>query len=327
MRRCQVFGRFRRIVQPRAVDKIRVEQAQLLRALIHHADERALAARYMLRQRRGAVVCGAYDDGFEHFVHAHLLARLQIDLAAALGTGGLRGDDGVVPADAAGVQRFHDEQQRRGLRHGRRAQPPEAFFFHRAPCPLRHPSGWRRARAIRPAARTGGAAASSIAAVRRAVSHFRISISSPAWFLGTSVCGERDAHAAFVQEAGSHPAPSIIHRFFPMIRQVFVEMVYDIRKERLKMQNSCVRVKGRRKMPIQKMMRVRSSEKEKTISMLRLPAELSLETLGNGTRHQSVRCLQDGAWKNLCYGRDRGCSASLHFNCRCEICAMNSVIA
>lgn len=188
---------------PVQLTKFVSSQAQLLRALVHHADERALAARHMLRQRRGAVVCGAYDDGFEHFVHAHLLARLQIDLAAALGTGGLRGDDGVVPADAAGVQRFHDKQQRHDLRHGRRAPAAPRRSFHRAPCPLRHPSGWRRARQC-PARRhgPGGAAASSIAAARRAVSHFRISISSPAWFLGTSVCGERDAHAAFVQEAG-----------------------------------------------------------------------------------------------------------------------------
>ena len=99
----------------------------------------------MLRQRRGAVVCGAYDDGFEHFVHAHLLARLQIDLAAALGTGGLRGDDGVVPADAAGVQRFHDEQQRHDLRHGRRAQPLRGVLFieHRARCGIHQDGGGR----------------------------------------------------------------------------------------------------------------------------------------------------------------------------------------
>ena len=145
VRRRQVFRGLRRIVQPRAVDKIRVEQAQLLRALVHHADERALAACHMLRQRRGAVVCGAYDDGFEHFVHAHLLARLQIDLAATLGAGGLRGDDGVVPADAAGVQRFHDEQQRHDLRHGRRAQPLRGVLFieHRARCGIHQDGGGR----------------------------------------------------------------------------------------------------------------------------------------------------------------------------------------
>ena len=46
----------------------------------------------------------AYDDGFEHFVHAHLLARLQIDLAAALGTGGLRGDDGCLLYTSPGTE-------------------------------------------------------------------------------------------------------------------------------------------------------------------------------------------------------------------------------
>lgn len=105
-------------------------------------------------------------------------------------------------------------------------------------------------------------------------------------------------------------------------------MVYDIRKERLKMQNSCVRVKERRKMPIQKMMRgtiLRKGKNEFLCSACR--AELSLETLGNGTRHQSVRCLQDGAWKNLCYGRDRGGSASAAFQLPLRNSAMNSVIA
>lgn len=53
-----------------------------------------------------------------------------------------------------------------------------------------------------PAARTGGAAASSIAAARRAVSPFSHIHQLPSLVSWYKRMRERDDHAAFVQEAG-----------------------------------------------------------------------------------------------------------------------------
>ena len=100
--------RIRAVVQPGAVDKMRVLQPQFGGTLVHAVNKGRFAAGDVLGQRSGAVVCRADDHGLEHFVHAHLFARLQIDLTAALGRCCVRGDDHVVPADAAGGERLHD---------------------------------------------------------------------------------------------------------------------------------------------------------------------------------------------------------------------------
>ena len=113
----QMLGGARLVVEAGAVDKMRICQLQLGSAGVHHLDKRGLAARDVLCQRRGAVVGGADDDGLEHLVHAHLLARLQIDLAAALPGGVVGGGDGIDPRDAPAFQRLHDQKQRHDLRH------------------------------------------------------------------------------------------------------------------------------------------------------------------------------------------------------------------
>ena len=121
-RRRQMLRRVLPVVQAGTVDKMGVFHAQLRRAGVHFLHKGRLTARHMLRQRRGAVVGGADHHAFEHLVHAHLLAHLQIDLAAALGRSGLRGGHHVVPADAPAVQGLHDQQQRHDLRHRSRRQ-------------------------------------------------------------------------------------------------------------------------------------------------------------------------------------------------------------
>lgn len=105
-------------------------------------------------------------------------------------------------------------------------------------------------------------------------------------------------------------------------------MVYDIRKERLKMQNSCVRVKERRKMPIQKMMRGTILRKGKN-DFYAPPAGQSYRWKHWVTEHDIKVCVVCKTAHGKIYAMDETVDAAppLHFNCRCEICAMNSVIA
>ena len=85
----QMLGGVRRIVEAGAVDKMRVLHPKLGRARVHSLDKRRLTPGDMLGKRRRAVVGRADDHAFEHLIHAHLLADLQINLTAALCRRGL----------------------------------------------------------------------------------------------------------------------------------------------------------------------------------------------------------------------------------------------
>ena len=110
------------VVEPGAVDEMRVGHAELRRAVIHARDEGRLAPGHVLGQCAGTVVRGGDDDRLEHLCQRQLLVFLEIDLAAALGGGRGRGGDGIVPADGAVIQRLHHQQQRHHLRHAGRAE-------------------------------------------------------------------------------------------------------------------------------------------------------------------------------------------------------------
>ena len=118
-----MLRRVRLVVQPGAVDKMRLLHPQLRCPLVHELDECRLAAGYMLRQCRGAVVGRGDDDGLEHIPQRQLLSRFQIDLAATLGRRGVRGRYRVVPTDLAAVQRLQDQEQRHDFRYAGRGQP------------------------------------------------------------------------------------------------------------------------------------------------------------------------------------------------------------
>ena len=197
VRRGQVLRGVCRVVQPGAVDKMRVRQAELGGALVHPLDKGRLAAGNVLRQRRGAVIGRADDHGLEHFVHAHLFARLQIDLAASLARRGVGGDDHVVPADAAGVQRLHHQKQGHDLRHRRRAQPFVRVFLieHRAGRRVDQNGGRRRN--LRSGRRYGGQADEQQRQRQQpGKASFPHNI-SPSIVCGTSVCSGAARYAGF----------------------------------------------------------------------------------------------------------------------------------
>ena len=119
----------RLVVQAGAVDKVGIFHAQLLGPLVHHGHEGLFGAGDMLGQGCGAVVGGHHRHGFNHVLHAHLLAGLQVYLTAALSGCGLRGDDLVVPGDAPGVQRLHHQQQRHNFGDTGGSQRGVSVFF------------------------------------------------------------------------------------------------------------------------------------------------------------------------------------------------------
>ena len=53
----------------------------------------------MLCHGAGTIVGGTDGDGLDHVGNGHGLPYLQINLAAALGCGGFRCGDGIVPVD------------------------------------------------------------------------------------------------------------------------------------------------------------------------------------------------------------------------------------
>ena len=137
--RRQMRVRVRPIVQPGAVDKMRVRHAKLGCTVVHARNEGGLAARHVLGQCAGAVVRRRDDDGFEHLPERQLLVFLKIDLAAALGGCRGGGRDGVVPANGTVVQRFHHQQQRHDLRNaGRTELFVRVFFIEDLPRVLLH---------------------------------------------------------------------------------------------------------------------------------------------------------------------------------------------
>ena len=105
--------------EPGAVREVALGHAQLLRAAVHALDEDLLAAAEMLGHRHRAVVGRYHGDAFEHLVHAHLLALLQIDAASAEGGRPRAGRDGVFKADPAALNVLDDQQQRHHLCHAR----------------------------------------------------------------------------------------------------------------------------------------------------------------------------------------------------------------
>lgn len=94
------------------------------------------------------------------------------------------------------------------------------------------------------------------------------------------------------------------------------------------MQNSCVRVKRRRKMPIQKMMRGMILRKGKN-DFYAPPAGQSYRWKHWVTEYDIKVCVVCKTAHGKIYAMDETVDAAppLHFNCRCKICAMNSVIA
>ena len=98
------------IIQPRTVHKMGILHAQLLGTPVHHVHKRLLRPCQMLRHGGGTVVGGADRNGFEHVGNGHHFPGLQIDLAAPLGGGGLRGRHRVLQGDLSAVHRLHDQQ-------------------------------------------------------------------------------------------------------------------------------------------------------------------------------------------------------------------------
>ena len=98
------------IVKTGAVDEMGVIHTQLLGTLIHFFHKAGFTAGNMLRHCAGAIVGRADGDGFYHIRYGHGFADLQVNLTAALGCGSFRGGNGVVPADLAAVNGFHNEK-------------------------------------------------------------------------------------------------------------------------------------------------------------------------------------------------------------------------
>ena len=103
----QRAGVVRRVVKEAgAVRKLRVLQAELLRAPVHPLHEGGLGAAQVLREGHGAVVGRDHGHALYHVRDGELLADLQPDLAAAHGGRALRGRDHVVERELAGVHRL-----------------------------------------------------------------------------------------------------------------------------------------------------------------------------------------------------------------------------
>ena len=112
----------RPVVQAGAVDEGGVVHPQLLRPPVHHGDEGAFTARDMLRHGAGAVVGRGHRDGFEHVGNGHGLPRLQVNLTAPLGGGGLGGRHRIRQGDLPGIHRFHNQQHGHDLGHAGRGK-------------------------------------------------------------------------------------------------------------------------------------------------------------------------------------------------------------
>ena len=114
------------IGQARAVEKLCVFHAQFFCAVVHALGERLLGTGDVLSHGDGAVVGGV---ALEHLVHAHLLALLEPDLAAAHGAGVGAGGHDIARIQLAAVELLHDEQQRHDLRHAGRGHVLVGVFL------------------------------------------------------------------------------------------------------------------------------------------------------------------------------------------------------
>ena len=106
--------------QARAVDKVRVVHAELLRPRVHALHEGVLAAGKMLGERHRRVVARDDAHSLEQVAHRHLFVLLEPDLAAAHASRVRRARHHVVVGERAGVDGLHHQQQRHDLRHARR---------------------------------------------------------------------------------------------------------------------------------------------------------------------------------------------------------------
>ena len=105
--------------KPRAVEKVRVVHAELLRPLVHACNKGLLAAGKMFAERDRCVVAGNDAHGFDEVFDTHLLALFEPDLTAAHRGCVSRACDGIVIRERAGVDGLHREQQRHHLRDAR----------------------------------------------------------------------------------------------------------------------------------------------------------------------------------------------------------------
>ena len=71
------------VVKPGRILENGILHSKLLRALIHAYDEFLNAPRRLLGKRGRRVVRRGYYHRFQKILHAHFLARLQVDLRTA----------------------------------------------------------------------------------------------------------------------------------------------------------------------------------------------------------------------------------------------------
>ena len=133
------------VEQAGAVGEVGVCQPQLPGPGVHPGDEELLRAAHVLGHGHGAVVGGDHGDALEHLMHAHLLARLQKDAAAAEGGGPAAGGHGVLRGEASGVQILHQQQKRHHLGDtGGRLARIGVLFVEDLACLLLHQNGGGR---------------------------------------------------------------------------------------------------------------------------------------------------------------------------------------